>query len=48
MPKQSNYGFKIFLGRNTEGLGDITTTFILAFSSLEDTLAGYIEVSPHC
>lgn len=36
--------FKILLGRNTEGLGDITTIFILAFSSLEDTLVkGYME-----
>lgn len=36
--------FKILLGRNTEGLGDITAIFILAFSSLEeDTLVGYME-----
>lgn len=35
--------FKILSGGNTEGLGDITAIFILAFSSLEDTLVGYME-----
>ena len=39
---------KILLGGNTEGLGDITTMFILAFSSLEDTLAGYMRGVTHC
>lgn len=39
---------KILLDGNTEGLGDITTVFILAFSSLEDTLAGYMRGVTHC